>query len=434
MHKKYILSIIASLLAVLLLGSLSWAQREKIELNNGMTLIYENDISSRITVVQIFIPGGKRVEPAGKAGVAYLTTRLTLEIPDQDKIQDIMDQATRLYMACRNDYTLITIACLSEYLEDTLKLTSRIIRKPLFSGMRIDRIKKQMDRRREIETDEASNTAHYTFTDIFFHATPYSGPVYGMEESVKAIKKRDITQYFENYFLAGNMHFVVSSDLDQKSISQLLVKHYIDFPGGRLPEPELLAFSKAEDTTIRITKDSRQTLISAGFLLPPISRDNYLLAYLIDTYLGKGVGSRLWELRIKEKLAYNVSTRITYSRSGGILEAYLETENTNLDRAKSALLSILDDVCAKGMSEEDLSLTKAYAASQFLQRNEVKEDRTRTLGYFEMMGLGYDYFADFSADIETINLTEINTFLQNILAVDNRALVVIGPQDPTQQR
>jgi len=427
--RKYILLILLFMFVCLPPGLLGQPVAEKMDLENGMHLIYENNTSSRITVVQMFIPGGKRVEPDGKAGVAYLTTRLTLEIPDQDKIQDMMDQATRLYMACRNDYTLITIACLSENLEDTLKLTSQIIRKPLFSGLRIDRIKKQMDRRRAIETDEAANTAHFAFTDIFFNSTPYVGPVYGSEKSVKAIKKRDINQYFENYFLTGNMYFSISSDLEKKSITELLEKYYTDFPGGRLPDPEPLTFSAIENSTKKIPKDSRQTFIAAGFLLPQISRRNYMLAYITDTYLGKGVGSRLWELRAKEKLAYNVNTRITYSRAGGILEAFLETDNINQAKAKSALLKILDEVCTEGMTEEDLRMTKAYAASQFMQHNEVKEDRTRTLGYMEMMGLGFDYFADFLPEIESVSLQEINSFLKEILAAPNRALVILGPPD-----
>ena len=44
---------------------------KEITLENGLRVIHEHDDSSQITVVQFFIKGGQRAEPAGKAGLAY---------------------------------------------------------------------------------------------------------------------------------------------------------------------------------------------------------------------------------------------------------------------------------------------------------------------------------------------------------------------------
>jgi len=124
-NKLYLCCLLFSLQAIYLFS-------EKIVLENGLTAIYEKDISSKVSVFQIFIKGGKRAEPEGKAGLSYLTTRLAIEIPDQNKLQALMDQATHLYIACTEEYSLVTIASLSENLEDTLKITSQILGKPLF--------------------------------------------------------------------------------------------------------------------------------------------------------------------------------------------------------------------------------------------------------------------------------------------------------------
>ncbi len=119
-------------------------QPEKIILSNGLTLIYQQDLSSAITVFQILIKGGKGAEPEGQDGLAYLTTRLALEIPDRGKVQDLMTQASRTSMMSFGDYSLINIKCLSEYMEETFKITTKILLKPLFSGLRISSVKKQM--------------------------------------------------------------------------------------------------------------------------------------------------------------------------------------------------------------------------------------------------------------------------------------------------
>ena len=59
---------------------------EKKNMSNGLTLIYQNDASSATTVLQILIRGGKGAEPESQDGLAYLTTRLALEIPDRGKV------------------------------------------------------------------------------------------------------------------------------------------------------------------------------------------------------------------------------------------------------------------------------------------------------------------------------------------------------------
>jgi len=402
---------------------------DKIVLENGLTVIYEKDISSKVSVFQIFIKGGKRAEPEAKAGLAYLTTRLAIEIPDQDKLQALMDQATRLYIACKEDYSLITIACLSENLDNTLKITSKILNKPLFSNIRIDRIKKQMTRSREMELDEPVIAAHYAITDIFMAGTPFAGPILGSENSLSSIKKKDIKSFFENHFLTGNMVFSISSNLEKQTILGLIKKSFGDFHAGKLQEPKLLSFPPiSEEKEHFIKKDSTRSLISASYLLPQLSPRNYLLATLSVNLLGQGVGSRLWPLRAEKKLAYTVHARETYFRAGGIFEAFIETEHTKQESALDSFIQVLDELHSKGVTEEELSMTKSYSKALFLRNNETKESRAFTRGYFETIGLGYSYFTKFIDEIDTVSSEEINTFIQKVLAPEKRLQVIIGPK------
>jgi len=402
---------------------------EKIVLENGLTAIYEKDISSKVSIFQIFIKGGKRAEPEGKAGLAYLTTRLAIEIPDQNKLQALMDQATHLYIACTEEYSLVTIASLSENLENTLKITSQILGKPLFSNIRIERIKEQMTRSRKMELDEPAIAAHYTFADIFMAGTPFAGQIYGSETSLRSIKKKDIRSFYENHFLTGNMVFSISTDLEKQIILDLIKKFFGDFHGGKLPGPKLLSFSPISEAKEQfIDKDSTQAHISAGYLLPQLSPRNYLLATLAANLLGKGVGSRLWPLRSEKKLAYNVYSRATYFSAGGILEAFIETENTKQDTALDSFIRVLDELYSEGVTEEELNMTKSYSKALFLRNNETKESRALTRGNFEIIGLGCSYFEKFINEINTVSAEEINTFIRKVLAPEKRVQVISGPK------
>ena len=405
------------------------ALRTKLRLENGMPLIHEYDPSSKVTVVQFFIRGGQRGEPSGQAGLAYLTTRLTLEVPNQSQTQDLMDQATRLYMGCSEDYSFITLACLSENLEDSLKLVSRIMSKPLFSGVRIDRIKEQMERQRKTSEDDSINLAHQALREAFFQGTPYSRHVFGSEQSRKAIKKGHITGFYRNFFQAGNMCVVSSSNLDQATVHKLIDTHYGTFPaGGGMELPEFTVPAAApQPEPISLHKGSEQSCVSAGFVLSIGNPREYCMAYLLDCLLGKGIESRLWDLRFRQKLAYSVQSCLTFGARGSLLEAYLETESPKTETARQELSRVLRDLHAAGLDSEELEMTKNYAKAQILRQNETEETRSLTLGLFETMGLGFEFLEGISAEIDGVTLEELNLYIRNQLDPERCRFAVVGP-------
>jgi len=397
-------------------------------LSNGFTLIYQRDESSPITVLQIFIKGGTGAVPEGKEGLAYLTTRLSVEIPDRGKILQLMKQASTVSMNSRGDYSLIILKCLSNNLEETLKVMTKIIQKPLFSGLRINRIKEYMIHRSKIAEDDSIKMGHNAHLKSFFGKTGYGSPVFGSKESLKAIKKKDIEGFYKKYFKANNMIVSVSSDLDDEELIGMLQKYFSKFPQGEPEEFKPKGASAPEEKNIFLEKDTKQTLVSIGFPLPRLTARNFVLAFMLENLLGKGVNSKLWFLRSREKLAYNVNSQATQMKEGGILKSYLETENKNKDRALEALKKVLQSLYEKGITEEELRATKISSKANFLRINETKEVRISNLAYFESVGLGYEFLNQFFEELDEICLEEINTYIKDTLNPDSGVEVVIGPK------
>jgi predicted Zn-dependent peptidase len=409
--------------------SLSRNLPEEEFLSNGLKLIYQKDTSSAITVFQIIIKGGKAVEPEEKSGLAYLTTRLTLEIPDQRKVQDLMSQASRVSMTSRGDYSLINITCLSDHVEETLKVTTQIMLKPLFSGLRIEGTKKMINYQRNTQEDDPANVAHKVYLERLFAKKGYGGSVLGSEESLKAIKKKDVKDFYDSYFKAENMIITVISDLEKEPLIEILDEYFAKFPSGKPTESKANPVTIPEERQILIEKDTKQFFISLAFPLPKITRKNFALASIVENLLGKGVGSRLWDLRYREKLAYNVNAQATLMKEGGILEAYIETDKEKKDVALKALKKVLSNLFENGITEEELEVTKNNAKAYFLRDNETKEIRAGNLVSFEALGLGYEFLNGFFLEIDAIGLDEINAYIKDILNLEKGVEVVIGPKD-----
>ena len=400
----------------------------QIDLENGLKVLFEKDDSSQITVIRFDIKGGKLAESKSKQGLSYITTRLALEIPDRQKAQDFMLQATQFTMFCENDYSAVVVTCLSENLKDSLVLISDIMLNPLFSSIRIKRIKENMLNRDKIEQDVSRNMAFQAVKGSLFKETAYDGSVYGNEDSLKQIGRKDITGFYEKYFTSNNILITVSSDLNKEVITEYLNQCFSPLKTGPSFVYKEVMLPLIDQKTFQINRDTQQTFISIGYRLPPINKSNYVQALMIENLVGKGIGSRLWPLREEKKLAYNVSAEISYYRNGGMLEALMETENVKKMTALEAIRHALDSLYLDGIDSQELEMTKEYTKASFLRSNETKSARTATLAFFEIMDLGLDFFKNIFGEIDGISLEEMNSYIHEILDPAHRIEVTIGPE------
>jgi predicted Zn-dependent peptidase len=402
-------------------------QPEKEILSNGLTLIYQKDDSSATSVVNILIQGGKLREPEGKEGVAFLTTRLCLELPNQQLLQRLMNQATNRTYFCRHDFTVIRISCLSENLEEAIKLGTQILKEPLFSGLRIGRIKEFMNHYRKLQEDEPINVAHTAALDILFNGSTYAGPTYGIEQSLKNIKKRDVENYFNAYVKAGNMIVAVSTNLEKENTLNIMQPYFEEFPEGKPQEADQISFSPIEEKSLTLEKDTQQTLVYMAFPLPRISERNYILAMMFQNLLGKGMNSKLWSLRTEKKLAYIVNSRAFLMKEGGMLEAYLETDQTKKDMAIAELKKTIQDLYQNGISAEELNITKIYSKGMAIRENETKDAKTYNLALMEAFGLGYNFLNRILVAIDSTTLEEFNAFIHEVINPEKAVSITVGP-------
>ncbi len=402
-------------------------QASHFSLSNGLNVIYQYNPVSEVTVMLFLIRGGKRAEPQGKDGLAYMMTRLSLEIPDRNTLQKIMTQATQINMTSSMDYSFLSIASLSEHFDGTINLFSKILLKPLFSSIRIDIVEKAMNRSREFRQESPLQLAHEKALEVFYAGTAYSGSIYGQEDTLKSIRKRDVDNFHEIHFTAKNTAIFVSSDLDKSTMQKILEEHFKDIPEGSVIEDAgPLQALLPEEKSIFIEKETQQNLILFAYPLPKLTEDNYVLSNLLDSLIGKGVNSILWPLRVKEKLAYNVSSRLSLYKEGGLFEVYLETDNKKLDAAHEALQGILDNLIEEGVSEKVHAANLAFYKGSFLRQIETKRDRTFSLLFCEAMGLGYSFLDRSFQEVDKTTLDEMNAFIKSILSPDKRIEIIIG--------
>jgi zinc protease len=398
----------------------------RLVLNNGMTLLHQQDGSSAVTSLAILIGGGRRAEPAGMSGSAYLAARLMLEMPDGRSARRLMLLASPLSLGCQGDFCLIEVEALSDHFEDTLRLLSRPMLNPLFTDIRIDALKRFMGHLRLRETEEAPALARSLAFRSFFGPEGYGASDYGTETSLRTVKGRDLARLYESLFRAENVILSAVSDRTAEEISLLLEGLFKDIRRGKPHVPPPLSPPASGGGRLSAEKDTVQSLVGASFLLPGASPEAFALASLAESLLGKGVGSRLWTLRQAEGLAYNVSCAFLPMKDAGVLEAYLETENDNTEAARTAFYRVLDELSSGGVSGEELEAARRIALTEFLRDTEAKNARARNMAFYQALGLGHDFLEKIPALMAAVSVADMNAFLSQRLNPDRAAAVMIN--------
>jgi predicted Zn-dependent peptidase len=362
-------------------------------------------------------------------GLAYLSTRLTIELPDSDKVQKLMSQASRMGMTVREDFSLVSIECLSRHLEEALRVAAAVIQAPLYTGVRIDNIKKIMKIQARAEDDDSVSVAHRASLKAAYGPSGYGSALYGTDASLRGIDKKASRSFYNRLFTMEEIFFCVSSDLDLNTVRELLQKSFRGFPKADPYESTAPPASPVfpDEREIFHEKQATQSFVGNTFLLPPVSPRIYAKSLLLEVILGRGPGSRLWNLRSKDRLAYTVSAQITWTRNSGLLEAYLETDNDNVEKASRRLKEIFQGLAANGLSETELESNKTLTRARFLRSRERKDIQVRTMALYEILGLGLDFYSRVIDEVRSIELDEMNDFIRDILDPGNTLKVVVGP-------
>lgn len=400
---------------------------QNYRLDNGLTVVWQKDDTVANTVVLLLVRGGDRDDPPGKPGLAYLTGRLALEIPDQTKLQQLMGFGSSFSLAVGGDYALISIRSLSRCLEPTLAIMTKILNNPLFSDLRIDGVKDLMRHLQKMETDNPTEFMRKTLGRSFYGAAAYRAALFGDEASLARIGKKDIQSFFRSHYVAGNMAAVIISDLGEEIIKPLIAGSLGSLPTGPELPSQPVSVRKPELPRLTLERQAEQTHISISVLLPELSADRFVLAQLLETWLGKGIGSRLWPLRSQSDLTYGVNTELAPNKEGMLLSIYLQTDSRRSAAAQAELERLLLTVVENGVSEAELATAKAYARADFWRENENRERRAATLAFLEGSGLSYRLAGDFTERLEKIGLAEFNRALRAWLAPERWFSLHIGP-------
>jgi len=199
-------------------------------------------------------------------------------------------------------------------------------------------------------------------------------------------------------------------------------------------EIEVDAICDGEDVLIpgimqHVERAGVQTHIVFGSPTVPYSDPRRYAVILVDTLLGAGMSSRLFQ-RVREQLglAYSVYTYQSFHADCGVHGVYVGTGPETAAEATDAVRAELADIALNGLPEAEIEAGKGQLKGQLTLSMESVSSRMHRAASVELYGERYRTLDELLAEVDRIDSATVAEVCRSFFAPEQQTLLTLGPR------
>ena len=383
--------------------------KEKRLANGVKALFYEQQTDS--VTVEVAVKVGSNYEPDDLRGISHFLEHLvfagTKKRKDAREISNEIEKlGGEINASTGNDTTHYYVKVPKKYLKTALDILSDILLNPVFN-------EKDIENERKVLFDEIKmiNDDPRMYQWVLFQRACFKGvigiPVYGSNETVKSITKKDILDFYSKYYCSNNFHISIVGGCENPFE---LVEEFFGSAKENDIEYPVIGLEVSGGNELIENKEVLQSYFIIGY--PIVARghkDSYVLE-VIKGILGKGQSGRLFdEIRNKRGLAYEVGVHIEQGIDYGFFAAYIGTNKSNLDKVKNLILKEFNRLL--DVSVEEVKEAKTFSEGSFLLNMEDTAKRAAFINSLSVIDKEKD-IDNYIENIKKVNVGEVKRVVE----------------------
>jgi predicted Zn-dependent peptidase len=381
---------------------------------NGLTVLTEKMDHIRSVSMGIWIKSGSRHEDPNFNGISHFLEHMVFKGTSNRSAEDIarqvdsiggnMDAFTGKETICFN------VKVLDEHLPIAVDVLSDMVLHPVFDSKEIIRERGVILEEIKMDEDNPDYLVHEIFTQNFFKDHPLGKPILGTKETVRRFSQEAILDYYGGKFAPGNMIISAAGNLDHHEFVELLRERFEQLPPGTNGWHDTPPKTNSR-IILRNKKSLEQVQICVGVPSYSISHDRRYVTYVLNTLLGGGMSSRLFQnVREKQGLVYSIFSELNPFRDAGMMSVYAGTSRESAGKVVKAIVNEFHQLKSTAISEEELKRAKDQLKGSLMLSLESSTARMSNLARQEMY---YDHFIGMDEIINRIQAVTLEDLLKS---------------------
>ncbi|UKN01578.1 insulinase family protein [Paracrocinitomix mangrovi] len=404
---------------------------EKFELDNGLKVIFHQDLTTPMAVVDIVYNVGARDENENRTGFAHLFEHLMF-----GGSKNIENFDAPLQMAggecnafTNNDITNYYDILPAQNLETALWLESDRMLELAFTP-------KSLEVQRNVVIEEFKQRyLNQPYGDVWlelrpliYQQHPYKWATIGKNiDHIADATMEDVKSFFFKHYSPSNATMVIGGNLDFDEVKELVIKWFGDIPAREKYERKLSAEpAQNEKREKTIVRDVPSDAIYMAFRMAERTSPDFYVGDLVSDLLGRGKSSRFFQELITEKKLF---TQASAYVSGGwedglfIVSGQL-TSGVSFSEAEEAIWLELNKLHLNPIDERELTKVKNKFKTSKVFSEQPLMNRVMNIALFDMMGK-LDEVNNELQKYDAVTSENIKNFAKYLLIPENSSTLKI---------
>jgi predicted Zn-dependent peptidase len=346
----------------------------KTVLDNGIRVISHEMPDHRSASVGIWVENGSRHESDLQNGISHFIEHLLFKGTERRtaaQIAEEMDAVGGVINAFTSkEHTCYYAKVLDENLPLAVDLLTDIFLHSNFDADEIERERSVILQEISQAEDTPDDYVHDLFNLDFFKDHPLARPICGRAETVNQFQRQDFLSFFKSRYRPGRVVVSAAGHLNHDelvremsaqlgSVSDATGKPFSPFEGESAPAMHPGVFPHC--------KSLEQVHLCLGMAGISQSDPNRYSAYILNTLLGGGMSSRLFqEIREKRGKAYSVYSFSSSYKDVGYFGVYAGTSLDAVEEVVELILKELRNLAAGDITDDELRRTQGQLVGSMM--------------------------------------------------------------------
>ncbi len=402
-------------------------------MENGLRVVTYEMPQMRSASCSIWIGAGARYETPEIGGISHFIEHILFKGTKRRKDNLEISQAIEGVGGSINGFTDKEVTCYlvkvpsDEFLLG-IDVLADIVLDSLFQEESVERERGVIIEEIKMVRDRPDSWVHVILEDLVWPDHPMGRSTAGTEDSVAAMSRQTILDYFNSFYHPGNIVVSVAGNVSQEEVTRAVVG-FFQGREGRDKKTFLQTDTKIQGPSVRVeNRDTKQANVALGF--PAYDRlhpQRYALE-LLNVVLGWGMSSRLFqEVRVKRGLAYSVGSQYSSYLDTGILRVYAGVDPEKGRDAVTVILEQLARIREESIADNELRMAKDFYKGSLSLR--LEDTLSLALRNGEHMVLSGKIISveEVLERIEAVTCEDIRNVAGDLLKKEKLSLAAVGP-------
>jgi predicted Zn-dependent peptidase len=404
----------------------------KTILPNGLMVLTESMPHVRSVSMGAWVGSGSRDETAELNGISHFvehmvfkgtTSRSAQQIAREvDTIGGNLDAFTGKEMVCFN------IKVLDENVPPALDVLADLVLHPTFTPEELAREQGVILEEIKMDEDNPDYLVNEVWTQNFWKGDALGRPILGTAKTVSSFSQGVVFDFHAGRFTPHNMVFSAAGNLEHDAFVAQVEREFRSLAASGDGGMAKTAAPKATPhITLKRKKSLEQVQFCLGVPAPPVNDPRRYGVYLLNTMLGGGMSSRLFQtIREDQGLAYSIFSEMNPFRDTGSLCVYAGTSVDKTRKVLQLTLNELRRLKEETVSDVELKRAKDQVKSNMVIGLESSGSRMANLARQQMYFGRFFGVDEIMEEIETVTPTDVQELAQELFQPEAMALTLLG--------